>query len=196
MQFTTTQKKTPKWDDRHSTYYWKIYLDKTHPRNSQSVEFLEGYSKKETQHENPDTEMLLKRKILNLFLNGYYDRINRIEYYLRADIVINKSTDPLIVTCYPKHYVINELNGEKIFKKFGVFLNEFYFRIVNKKSMDNLLPQKKSNIKTADDFLKVEKYNFSNIGQLYGHATRCIHFGHPTDAVESFIIKYKQLKNW
>jgi hypothetical protein len=194
----TTQKATKnpqQWDVHYSTYYWEIYLDRMHKNNNPNVEKLTGYSKKEFQSEAQDINHLLKAKIINLHKNGYFDRINKIVIYMRSGAMINKRIDPDILILYPKHYDIMTANHEYIYKRFAAFLNEFYVRIAEYKSMEGILPKLKQRL-TADHFLDVTKNHFTNISQLYSHAARLLLHGHSETVVNHFILKYKERKNW
>ena len=194
----TTQKPqtTPaKWDIFYSTYYWKIYLDTFNTLNNPSVEFLTGYSKKEKQSEAQDIHHVLKAKILNLNSHGYFERMKRMEIYMRVGEMINKKTDPDIIILYPTHYTIPSENHEYIYKRFASFLDEFYRRKKDHKSMEGILPQLKS--RTSKDFyLDVTKQHFNHISQLYTHAGKLLLYGHSEGAVNDFILKYKQLRKW
>lgn len=185
--------KTGKWDTFYSTYYWVIHLDKNHPANT--TEKLVGYSKRVGEHEAQDKDQLLKRKILNLFLNSYFKRMTRIEFFMRTEFAIDKKRDPNILNLFPTHYDIPELNHDIVFKRWGVFLKDFYDRVNKNKSMDGILPKARG-LKNPDDFLNTDNYEFKNVGQLYAHAARCITHGHPPGAVNDFILKYKILRGW
>lgn len=185
--------KTGKWDTFYSTYYWNIHLDLNHPQNS--IEVLTGYSKKVGESEAQDKEQLLKRKIINLFLNSYFKRMFRIDFFMRTEFVIDKKRDPKILVIYPDHYDIPEANHDVIYKKFGVFLKEFYDRIDQHRSMDGILPKGRAFI-SGDQFLNPDNYKFKTVGHLYAHASRCSIHGHPPGEVEAFILKVKALNNW
>lgn len=184
-----------KWDKANSTYYWHIYLDRMNTSNNPNVEYLVGYSKVEYQSEAADKEALLKRKIFTLFNYGYFKRIKKICFYARIESMVNKHTDPCILILYPSHYDIPEMNHDVVYKKWGQFLHDFYDRINANKSMEGILPRSTKG-GNADDFLKVENYNFKDVAQLYAHSTRCLRHGHPQDRVEDFIRRYKSMKNW
>lgn len=186
--------KTGKWDTFYSTYWWNIYLDPEHPDNT--TERLTGYSKKEGESEAQDKDQLLKRKILNFYLNGYFKRIKYIEFFLRAENMIDKKRDPKILLIYPDHYDIPEMNHDVIFKKFGAFLHDFYDRVQHNKDMNAMLPKGNKKITSKDDFLNTEKQFFKSIAHLYAHAARLLRYGHAPGEVEAFIQRYKQLKSW
>jgi hypothetical protein len=190
-----SEKNTPNWDNHYSTYYWEIFLNPLHKNNNPNVEKLTGYSKKERQSEAQDIAHLLKAKILNLHTNGYFDRSKKIVIYMRAGAIINKRTDPDIITLYPTHYDIAPGNHDYIYKRFAAFLNEFYLRLTEHKSMENILPKLKQRI-SKDYFTDVTKMSFSNISQLYSHGARLLLHGHSESEVSHFIVKYKELKNW
>lgn len=182
-----------KWDAIYSTFYWNIYLDPMNSRNSTPV--LTGYSKKEGEREAQDKDQMLKRKILNLFINGYFNRMERMEIFMRTEFCIDKRRDPKILILYPRHYDIPELNHDVVFKKYGVWLKEFYDRINERKSMAGILPKGRSQM-SHDDFLKPENFKFPTVAHLLSHAARCITNGHAPGEVNNFIIKVKSLNNW
>ena len=182
-----------KWDTIYSTFYWNIHLDIKHPMNSTPV--LTGYSKKEGDRENKDPDAMLKRKILNLLINGYFKRMERIDIFMRTEFAIDKKRDPKILVLYPTHYDIPELNHDVIFKKFGVFLKEFYDRLNASKSMDGLLPKMKSQMQ-HEDYLKPENFKFPTVAHLYQHAARCITNGHASGEVNHFVLRVKAMNNW
>ena len=182
-----------KWDTKSSTYFWNITLDENNPVNTISI--MSGYSKVENQHENTDKETLLKRKIINLYINGYFKRSKRIDIFQNTGVFIDKKLDPCIITLYPTTFDIPKQNQELIFKKFGSFLIDFYDKINNNKSLDNILPTGRR-IKSQDDFLNINSFNFKSPANLYAHASRLLINGHAEGAVNSFIQKYKELKQW
>ena len=185
--------KTGKWDNFYSTYFWNINLDPSNPINNTPV--LTGYSKKVGENEAADKIQLLKRKIVNLYLNGYFKRIRSIDFYQRTATHIDKKRDPKILVIMPTTYEIPELNREVIFKHFGNFLIEFYDRIKNEQSMDGILPRMKK-IRSQDEFLDPSRYQFKTEGHLYAHAARLLNHGHPTGAVNHFIKQVKIREKW
>lgn len=183
------------WDKLYSTYYWKIYLDKNNPKNSYNVEFLQGYSKVEHQREAQDLVYLLKSKIINLYKNGYFNRIERIEIYQRLDNIINTKNDIKILILEPTQYDINPNYLDTVFKNYGLFLEDFYSRIKNSLPMDGLITPKRKPI-SDDDRLNVNIVKLKDLSALYSYAARLLIHGHPQGAVNSFIHKYKELKKW
>lgn len=181
------------WDTMYSTYFWKIHLDKTDPRNT--AECLTGYSKMLNESEAQDKDYLLKRKIVNLFTNGYLTKATRIEFFARVGTVVDKSKDPNILIVYPTHYDIPELNHSVIYKKFGVWLTDFFYRINNKKSMDDILPAIRKP-KSKDDYMNIERHQFSTVAQLYTYSAKLLVHHHPQGEVDNFILKYKQKRGW
>jgi len=192
---TKTREKKGSWDVFESTYYWIIYFDITNPANT--AESITGYSKKIGQREAIDKDYLLKKKIVNLQKNGYLipQRVNRIEIFIRIGAFIDKRTDPKILTLYPTHYVIPELNHSSIDKKWGAWLKSFYQRVINNLSLEDILPTYRRPNST-DDFLDVTKYNFLTQAHLYTHVAKLYKYGHPPGAIENFINKYKEIKRW
>lgn len=185
--------KTGKWDTFYATYYWNIYLDRNNPNNATDV--LTGYSKKVGEAEAADKDQLIKRKIVNLYLNGYFKRITKIDIFQRTESHIDKKRDPKILVIYPTHFDIPELNHATVLKKFGPFLVEFYDRIKNDRSMDGILPRMKR-INSQDDYLNPEKFTFKTPGHLYAHAARLLNYGHPQGAVSHFINVVKSREKW
>lgn len=186
------------WDWQHSTYYWKIYLNKNHPSNNPNIQFLTGYSKKIGQNEAQDKENLLRRKIFSLCRNGYFQKMLRIEFYQKVGEMLNNKTAPLILTVYPDYYNIAEQNHDIVFKKHGVWLQEFYYRLQTRQDITDMMPNSKdrnSNVK-QDDYLNIHKYDFKNVGALYQHAAKLLNYGHAEGAVTHFIREYKSLKQW
>lgn len=181
------------WDVFHSTYYWTINLDPLHPANK--VDKLNGYSKKVGEHEATDKDYLLKRKIVNLFLNGYRTRAKSIEFYKSTEFLIDKKRDPKILILYPESYEIPELNHDVIFKTHGHFLKDLYQAIKDNRDLKNLLPTSRRP-KSLDSYLKVENYQFKHSHEMYAHATRCLRMDFPQGLVEDFIRNYKVLKGW
>lgn len=192
---TTAKKIALKWDTTYATYYWKIFLDPKHSRNNPSVEHISGYSKVVLQSEALDIDNLLRRKIHNLLINGYFPRMKRIEFWQRKNFCINKSEDPKILILYPTHYDIPEDNHDVIFKKHGVWLKEFYDAYLNNRSTEHLFIKGKKPM-SNDEFLNIHRFNFNGLPQLYSHAARLLTHGHPEGAVNDFIRKYKELKQW
>jgi hypothetical protein len=202
MKTTSNEFKAPEpqknginWDKFYSTYYWKIYLDENHPKNSTSVEFLQGYSKVENQRESADSTHLLKTKIFNLYKNGYFERAKKIEIYQRLDEIINTKNDIKILILKPKEYQINPDYSDIIFKNFGLFLEDFYNRIIKAAPMDNIVTYKRKAVNNTD-FLNVNTVKLNNLQQLYSYAARLSLNGHPSGEVTHFINKYKEKKQW
>lgn len=193
---TTSQNFRPakEWDDIYATYYWYIHLDPKHPDNSTSL--LTGYSKKNNQKEASDKVQMLKRKIVNLFNNGYFKRITKIEIKMRVDDWINKKYDPIILELFPTHYNIPEANHDYTYKNFGTFLHEFYEAIRTRQPMDKVLPPAKRTGASQDDFLNIHARNHSTVAHLYSYASRLSRNGHAQGAVDDYIRKYKDLKQW
>lgn len=185
----------PDWDKNYSTYYWEIFTDPFHKLNSPNVEKLTGYSKKEFQNEGQDINHLLKSKIFNLNKNGYFERMKKIVIYERSGEMINKRKDPDIIILYPTSYIISPENHDFVFKRFGSFLNEFYLRKKENKSMEGLMPKLRQR-QSSDDFLNVQKQNFSSLSQLYTYSGRLLINGHTENEVLHFINKYKSIKGW
>lgn len=190
------RKSYSEWDWQNSTYMWRIYLNPNHPTNKASVEYLTGYSKKTGQNEAQDKENLLRRKIFTLCRNGYFDRMYRIDFFQKIGEMMNIKTAPKILTVYPDHYDIPELNHDVIYKLHGKWLHEFYYRLKNKKDLSDLMPNPRDKKHNADDALDVTKHDFKNVAALYQHATKCLHYGHAQGQVEHFIREYKQRKKW
>lgn len=188
------KKKTGKWDTMYSTYYWNIHLDPKHPANS--IPVMTGYSKMAGENEAHDKDNLLKRKIITIYLNSYFNRFTRWEIFLRTGPVIDKKRDPKILVLYPHHYDIPEQNHDVIFKRFGMFLKEFYERKLVGTSMEGLLEPGSRKIQSNDDYLDVEKQHLPTIAHLYAYASRLSRNGQPQGAVDHFINRYKSLKNW
>jgi hypothetical protein len=182
------------WDTLTSTYYWYIELDPNHAQNS--VPGLTGYSKVVNQNEAQDKDNLLKRKIVTLFNNSYLLRAKKIEFYQRSGDYIDKKRDPKILILYRDNYDIPELNHDIIFKKFGAFLKEFYYRLENRKSMEGILPKQKNLSTNLDDLFNVDKYNFPSLAHLYAKASNFSRHGHAPGLIDDFVRKYRTLKNW
>lgn len=189
------QKNSINWDKFYSTYYWKIYMDQNNAKNSNSVEFLQGYSKVENQRESADTTHLLKTKIFNLYKNGYFERSLKIEIFQRLDDIINTKNDIKILILKPNEYQINPDYSDLIFKNFGLFLEDFYNRIKKAAPMENLVTYKRKPINNTD-FLNVNTVKLANLQQLYSYAARLSLNGHAAGEVTHFINKYKELKQW
>lgn len=196
IMLTNEKQRNPfKWDILGSTYYWKIYLDKSHPNNSNNVEFLKGYSKQEKQNEGQDKIHLLKSKILNLYKNGYFKRIERIEIFQRLGEIINTKEDAKIIILYPKGHDINPRYMAHVMQNFNPFLLDFYNRIENNLSMDEIIKLKRKPI-SQDDYLNVKIQKIYSLQQLYSYGARLLVNGHPQGAVTKFINDYKELKKW
>lgn len=191
---TPQQKKQLNWDKISASYYWVIYLNPNHKHNH--VETLTGYSKVYDQREREDKSELLKSKILMLFQNDFLnpERVNKIDIYQRADELVNKKTDPLILTLFPDHYNINKLNEAIILNKYGQFLEEFYKRVRYKLSMEGLVMSKRKPT-NKDEYLNPAK-EFKSLQQLYSYAANLLRYGHAPGAVEQFIFKVKARYNW
>ena len=191
---TPTQKKQINWDKISASYYWVIYLNPNHKHNH--VESLTGYSKVYDQREREDKTELLKSKILMLFQNDFLnpERVLKIDIFQRADELVNKKTDPLILTLYPDHYNINKLNETLILNKYGQFLEEFYKRLRLKLSMEGLVMSKRKPT-NKDEYLNPSK-EFKSLQQLYSYAANLLRYGHAPGAVEQFIFKVKTRYNW
>lgn len=187
-QHLKTDKNTINWDRLNSTFYWKIYLDKTHSKNSPNVESLTGYTKGEKQRESQDAVHMLKSKIFNLNKNGYFDRMERIEIYQNEENI-------KILVLRPDGYDINPNHLQAIFKNYGTFLEDFYNRRKNKLSMDGLITPKRKAI-SDDDRLNIDKVKLYSLSALYTYAGRLLIHGHPEGAVNNFILKYKEKQQW
>ena len=186
---TTTSDKQIKWDFINSTFYWKIYLDHNNPANSKDVIALTGYTKQERQRESQDTVHMLKTKMYNLlYKQKYIERMERIEVYQ-----IKENIKILILR--PDGYDINPNHLDTIFKNYGLFLEDFYNRYKNGLSMDGLITPKRKAI-SEDDRLNVNIIKLKDLSALYSYAARLLIHGHPEGAVNNFIHKYKELKQW
>lgn len=179
------------WDTLYSTYFWKINLDPL----SNDVEYLMGHSQKMGEREAQDKDYLIRKKIINLYNYGYFNRSLSIEIYQRAGSVIDKRTDPMIIKLYPTHYVLPELNFSVINKRHGRWLTEFYDRINNGKDLTDILPAIRK-APSKDEHLDIHKQHLPTIVHLYRYSARLSLWGHPSGAVEDFIRKYKELKGW
>lgn len=182
-----------KWDTKSSTFYWSIQLDPSHPKNT--ISLLTGYSKVEGQAESSDKETMLKRKIINLYTNGYFARMRQINIFQNTGVFIDKSLDPCIIQLFPKHYNIDPANHQAVYKRYGAFLEDFYQRINANKSLDNILPQTRR-IRSQDQFLDINAYSFKGPANLYSHAARLLLHGHAEGAVNHFIDSYKKKMQW
>lgn len=191
---TPNQKNQLNWDKISASYYWVIYLNPEHKHNH--VEKLTGYSKVYDQREREDKQELLKSKILMLFQNDFLnpDRVLKIDIYQRADELVNKKTDPLILTLFPSHYVINKLNEVYILNKYGAFLEEFYKRVRAKLSMEGLVMSKRKPV-NKDEYLNPLK-DFKSLQHLYSYSANLLRYGHAPGQVEQFINKVKARYNW
>lgn len=189
------EKKSVKWDISHSTYYWKIYLDKSNPVNSPVVDYLQGYSKQERQREANDIVHLLKSKILNLYKNGYFARIDRIEIFKRVGDIINQKEDIKLLKLYPNHYETNPNYQDYIDLYYSLFLIDFYTCKKNNLSVEGLI-QVKRKVLNNDDRLNIYKISLRNLQELYSYSSRLLINGHANGEVENFIHKYKELKGW
>ncbi len=192
-QYPPKSAPTKEWDDLTASFYWYIHLDRKHADNT--TDMLTGYSKKVNQKEATDKVQMLKRKIINLYNNGYFNRIKYIEIKMRTEAYINKKYDPVILILEPANYKIPELNHDYVFKNYGVFLKDLYDRIWNKKSMEGLLPFAKRN-GNQDDFLNIHARNHSTEAHLYSYASRLLRNGQAPGAVNDYVRKYKELKGW
>lgn len=185
----------PKWDTFYSTYFWRVYLDKRHPDNSQEVEFLTGYSKRIGQREASDKAHMLKVKIINLFNNGYFKKMIKWEIQARTGEVIDHKRDPIIMVLTPTGYTFPGANTDLMWKLHGKFLDEFYSRIRANKSMDGLLPNARKGM-DSDKHLDPSLRNHPSVDHLYSYASRLSRFGHPSGAVTAYINEVKLLKRW
>ena len=143
MQNNKETKYVP-WDKIHSTYYWKINLKPEYQYNG--VTQLTGYSKKCNQNEAMDKTQMLKTKILMFHKTSYLKRINSIEIWRREGSYIDTKNDPKILILFPTSYNILEDNYEEIFKLFGLFLKDFYYRVNTGKSMEDLVPKQRKKV--------------------------------------------------
>lgn len=193
MMQTNYKQRRGDWDKIYSSYYWKINLDPKVPTNR--VPDITGYSKKIDEQEAQDKDYLLRKKIINLYTNGYFTKATHIEFYQRTGIVINKNSDPKILVIYPTHYAIPDLNFALINKKHGRFLTEFYDRLKTGKDLSDLLPAIRR-VKSKDDFLDIHKQDLPTESHLYNYAARLSLHGHPSGAVTNFINSYKEMKRW
>lgn len=181
------------WDTHYATYYWNIFLK---PEYCNGATVLTGYSKKCEQNEAQDKIMLLRKKIVSLYTNGYLLKSERIEFFMRKDFVINKRIDPKILILQGSNYNFPEESHEYMFKNHGEFLKNFCYEITRAKPDLELLVPRSRKMANQDDFLNVQKCSFQNEGQLYSYASRLINYGHAPGAVNNFIHQYKSLKNW
>lgn len=188
------KKKTGKWDTMYSTYYWNMHLDPKFPGNS--IPVMTGYSKMAGDNEAHDKDELLKRKIVTIYLNSYFNRFTHWEIFFRVGHIIDKKRDPKLLVLYPHNYFIPEDNHDIVEKRFGIFLKEFYERKLRHMSMEGLLEPGARKLKSQDDFLDVSKQHLPTIAHLHAYISRLYRNGHPPGAVESFFIKYKSLKGW
>lgn len=193
---TKPNPKPGQWDIFYSSYYWIINLDPKHPTNT--TDRLTGYSKKVNQSENQDRELLLRRKIVNLFLNGYLNRATSIQIFARKGDIIDKRTDPQILVLTLNSYSFGAAYEQTMLKLHGQWLENFY-SLIRRKAPDsdykNLVPIQRKPV-SKDEFLNVSNYSFTSIDQLYSHAARLARHGHAEGQINHFIHTYKQLKNW
>lgn len=185
------------WDTQASTFFWLIHMNKKHPDNSPNVEKITGYSKYRNGFEAQDKDYLLKRKIGMLYTNRYFDRMTSCEFYLNNSGILDKKHAPRILVCYPHHYNIPVEQHDEMYKRFGVWLEEFYNCIRKGDSIEKIIPSVRTGKKmNRDHFIDPSNFSFANPGQLYTHAAKLHQYGHPSGAVEAFILKVKQTKGW
>lgn len=179
------KKTTEKKDSFYSTYWWEIWLDKNHFDNSPRVEKMTGYSKYKGMDEAKDKEYLLMSRIKMLFTNGYLSRCKMIEIFWKKGDVVNKKTDPKIVTLYSNTFMLEPHYLSPKFNEWQLFLRRLYDVVRTGKGMEFLLPEMKAGF-SKDDYLNIDKYFFTSIEQLQNHCTKLGRNGHPFPAIEKF----------
>lgn len=190
---TQTVKIKPPADKIYSTWWWEIELDHNHPRNyNPKVTTLTGYSKMQGHDEAKDKTQTLMKRILMLATNGYLDRCKYIIIYKRGGNIINKSSDKIICTLFPKKFDIPIENIGKM-PKTTKFLTDLYDHLATGKNIKNLLP--KSEVKfSKDDYFDISKHDFTTQAHLYSYAEQKIKDGHAYGQVQSFVAKYLEQK--
>lgn len=183
----------PKADKLYSQYWWIISLNTSHRDNNPNVTVMHGYSKFQGRDEMKDKKLLMLKKILMLATRGYFSRSKKIEMFSRSGEIVNKSRDKLVVTLYPKFYVLENEYLKPQYNELQLFLKKLYGELAEGKPVDKLLPNRKPQF-SKDDYYKVEKLNFSDKGQLNKYCERLINNGHSFDAVTNFQRNYLEKK--
>lgn len=195
METKTESKANPPADKIYSTWWWEIELDHKHPRNyNPKVTTLTGYSKLQGHDEAKDKAHVLMKRVIMLATNGYFERSKYIIFYKRGGNLINKSTDKIMFTTYPKTFEIPVYNVGKM-PRLTKFLIDLYDHLAKGKEIKNLLPPANDKF-SKDDYFDITRHNFQTQAHLYAYAEQKIKDGHNFLQVQSFVAKYLEQKTF
>jgi len=176
-------------DKINCTYWWRINLNNTHPRNQGNNNFLIGYSKFQNQAEALDKTQCLCSKIEMFAKHGYIERCTSIEIYKKLNPMPSEQDDQLILILYPSEYKIAPNLVGKTSNDFNTFINKYYECINEKKPVVNLRPIPAIDY-SKDNLFKIDKHNFKNVLHLYNWCNKQVANGHPVEMVQNFARKY------
>lgn len=191
----TIQKPQITWDTAQSTFWWKMFCDASHGDNSPLGRTLYGFSKAQGHDERTDKEMLLMKKIQMIAVNGYVERCVKIEIYCKRGTVINKATDPLILTLQPKEYHFENVMLRAKYEEVRVYVAKLYYLLERGESIRYLLPKGKPEF-SKDDWFKIENLFFTGWDHLDTYCIKLIKNGHPFERVTKFRDDYAAYKCW
>lgn len=179
-------------DKINATYWWKINLDNSHPRNNPNIKAILGYSKFQNQSEAVNKIQCFCSKVEMLVKHGYLERSNSIVIYEKVGALPSVQHDRALIVLYKNDYKFNpELIGN-IHQDIKIFMSKLYQVINTGKPVENLRPLKTPVIK--DDILYKNKY-FKDIKTLYDYCEKLISGGENRNQVQNFYRNYI-LKNF
>lgn len=179
-------------DKPNCTYWWRIYLDPSHPVNKSGLNTMDGYSKFQNHDEAKDKDDVLMAKCEMLYKNGYLKRATHIEIFLRRAPMPSADEDILILTLYPTDYKLSHLYLKNINWRMQQFLHNFYNAIKGNRPVFGLRPLKNKKSANAVDEFDIAIYNFKTHAELYAKAEQFISLGRAPGQVQDFVRKYTE----
>lgn len=180
-------------DKANCTYWWRIYLDRSHPQNNSNIETMDGYSKFQNHDEAKDKDDVLMAKCEMLYKNGYLKRATHIEIYLKRAPMPSVNEDILIITLFPDDYKLSPIYLKNIDSRMQKFLHNFYNAIKGNRPAMGLRPLKDKNKTVVDEF-DISIYNFKTHSELYAKAEQFISLGRAPGRVQDFVRRYEETR--
>lgn len=180
-------------DKANCTYWWRIYLDRSHPDNKPTVETIDGYSKFQNNDEAKDKDDVLMAKCEMLYKNGYLNRATHIEIYLKKGAMPSVHEDLLILILQKNDYKLSPIFLKNTNWRMQKFLHNYYEAIKGGRPALGLRPLKDKQAAQVDEF-DISIYNFKTHSELYAKAEQFISLGRAPERVLDFVRRYEETR--